>query len=393
MKNCAYCKAQLHGPVGYCPYCAQPVDGAPRAAPVPSVAPAPAVRPRQPPPTPVAAPARASAPAPAPVSAPGAAPVAPPRRAAQGPPPAPAAAPPSARRWLPWAAGVAALAAVAWLLSGNKEDAACNAAIDSGLALVANGSLDGARQKLATAQAACGGTSARLAQLQAAIGKTAAASAACQRAVRAIGRDLDSHRLLSAAQGLATLAAACDDTATVAALRRQLAHRQAAAAAVQAGVRQALDERAVATAQAGIARLESLDREYPDLPQLKADLRALASAASAGPAAVPAPPAPRRQSREPPASRVVESDTPRRMPELVAPAPSAGGNDAAARAEMAQSFVRDAERALLERKFDAAKTYLEGARRLDPGNAQIDSLSRQIRARERQVLQTETSIR
>ena len=81
------------------------------------------------------------------------------------------------------------------------------------------------------------------------------------------------------------------------------------------------------------------------------------------------------------------------MPELVAPAPSAGGNDAAARAEMAQSFVRDAERALLERKFDAAKTYLEGARRLDPGNAQIDSLSRQIRARERQVLQTETSIR
>ena len=65
---------------------------------------------------------------------------------------------------------------------------------------------------------------------------------------------------------------------------------------------------------------------------------------------------------------------------------------AAMRSEMAQAFLRDAERSLLEGKFDAAKTYLESARRVDPGNARIDNLSRRIRERERQVLQTETTI-
>ena len=63
------------------------------------------------------------------------------------------------------------------------------------------------------------------------------------------------------------------------------------------------------------------------------------------------------------------------------------------RNDMAQSFLRDAERALLEGKFDAAKTYLDSARRVDPTNPRIDSLSRRIRDREHQVLQTETTIK
>ena len=42
---------------------------------------------------------------------------------------------------------------------GGKNESACNDAIDSGLKLVTNGSLDGARQKLATAKLACTGKS------------------------------------------------------------------------------------------------------------------------------------------------------------------------------------------------------------------------------------------
>ena len=62
---------------------------------------------------------------------------------------------------------------------GGKNDAACNDAIDSGLKLVANGSLDGARQKLATAKNVCTGkSSAKADDLQAAIGKAGAINAA-----------------------------------------------------------------------------------------------------------------------------------------------------------------------------------------------------------------------
>ncbi|MBW3501990.1 hypothetical protein KO538_25890, partial [Janthinobacterium sp. NKUCC08_JDC] len=109
-----------------------------------------------------------------------------------------------------------------------------------------------------------------------------------------------------------------------------------------------------------------------------------APAPGAPPAAGPAPP-----QQEPAPVRAVErSVVAERRPLETSPVDSG----AAMRNEMAQSFLRDAERSLLEGKFDAAKTYLESARRVDPGNARIDNLSRRIRERERQVLQTETTI-
>ena len=154
----------------------------------------------------------------------------------------------------------------------------------------------------------------------------------------------------------------------------------------------ALDGKDAVAAGNGIARLEAIDREAVELPQLKADVQALSAAAApapvAAPAAVPAPvPVPAQQ--EPAPARAVErSVVTERRPLETSPVDSG----AAMRNEMAQSFLRDAERSLLEGKFDAAKTYLESARRVDPGNARIDNLSRRIRERERQVLQTETTI-
>jgi hypothetical protein len=77
-------------------------------------------------------------------------------------------------------------------------------------------------------------------------------------------------------------------------------------------------------------------------------------------------------------------------------APTASGTQdagAAQRTSMATMFLRDAEQALLQRKFDAAKTYVESARRADPNNPQLDSMMQQIRDRERQMLQEETTIR
>ena len=274
---------------------------------------------------------------------------------------------------------------------GGKNESACNDAIDSGLKLVANGSLDGARQKLATAKNVCTGkSSAKADDLQAAIGKAGAASSGCQRSVRAIERAIDGHQLQSAAKGIAGLDIDCAGAASVDSLRKQLARQQAAAASVLVGVRQALDGKDATAAQNGIARLEAIDREAVELPQLKADVQALSAAAAPAPVSVQAPaPVSTPAQQEPAPARAVErSAVAERRPLETSPADSG----AAMRNEMAQSFLRDAERSLLEGKFDAAKTYLESARRVDPGNARIDNLSRRIRERERQVLQTETTI-
>lgn len=312
-------------------------------------------------------------------------------------------APRPARKWPRWLIGAAVLAVVVVYMNGKpggKNDSACNDAIDSGLKLVADGSLDGARGKLATAKLACSGkSSAKTEDLQAAINKAGAAAPACQRSVRAIERELDGQRLMSAGKAIDKLDADCAGAATVEQLRKQLARQQAAAASVQVGVRQALDARDATAAQNGIAKLEAIDREYPELKQLKADLQALTAAAAA--AVVPAP-VPAQISTQIPATaepapaRTVERTAPvERAPVPAPPSVSAApvDNAAAMRNEMAQGFLRDAERALLEGRFDAAKTYLDSARRVDPNNARIDTLARRVRERERQVLQTETTIK
>ena len=403
MNICIKCKGGLFSAVSHCPYCGNAVAGAAKPAaaappPLPTV-PAPVPMPVAPPVAPKPPPVPV-APAPAPKPPPK--PAQPQPQAAPKPVPAPAPAPAAAvpqsppRKWLRWVGGLAVLAFVVVYMNGKpggKNDAACNDAIDSGLKLVANGSLDGARQKLATAKNVCTGkSSAKADDLQAAIGKAGAASGSCQRGVRAIERAIDGHQLQSAASGIAALDVDCAGAASVASLRKQLARQQAAAASVLVGVRQALDGKDAAAARNGIARLEAIDREALELPQLKADVQALSAAAAPAPVSVPAPleTAPVRSvPTEPAPVRAVErSALAERRPLETSPVDSG----AAMRSEMAQAFLRDAERSLLEGKFDAAKTYLESARRVDPGNARIDNLSRRIRERERQVLQTETTI-
>lgn len=393
MDICNKCKTGLWTVVSHCPYCGHAVVGAAQAAaavppPVPASVPAPPPVAPKPPPVPVA-PAPAPAPQPLPKPAPVQAPRPVPPQAVPKPAPVPPPVPPSApRKWLRWLGGLAVLAAVIVYMNGKpggKNESACNDAIDSGLKLVTNGSLDGARQKLATAKTACTGkSSAKADDLQAAISKAGAGSGACQRSVRAIERAIDGHQLQGAVKGLAALDADCAGAASVDSLRKQLARQQAAAASVLVGVRQALDGKDAAAAQNGIARLEAIDREAVELPQLKADVQAMSVAAAPAPVPVPA-----QAQQEPAPARVVERSTvAERRPADAAPVDTG----AAMRNDMAQSFLRDAERSLLEGKFDAAKTYLDSARRVDPGNARIDNLSRRIRERERQVLQTETTI-
>ena len=414
MNKCVKCQSVLVGGVAFCPFCGLGVAGA--VAPPPLPKPVAAVVPPEPVPAPVPvkaepkpeprvepkveskvepkvepkpAPQPVQKPVPQPVPQPATVPV--PKPVPKVEPPARPPAPP--KKWPRWLAGIGVLALVIVYMNGKpggKSESACNDAIDSGLKLVADGSLDGARQKLATAKNVCTGkSSAKAEDLQAAIAKAGAATGGCQRSVKAIENALDGKRLQSAGEAIAKLDADCAGAATVASLRKQLARQQAAAASIQVGVRQALDNSDASAAQNGIAKLEAIDREYPELKQLKADLQALntpAPAPTPAPTPTPVDPAPTRPIQtEPAAPRVVERPA-------AAPAPAVD-NGAAMRNEMAQSFLRDAERAMADGRFDAAKTYLDSARRVDPNNPRIDSLSRRIRVRERQVLQTETTIK
>ena len=61
--------------------------------------------------------------------------------------------------------------------------------------------------------------------------------------------------------------------------------------------------------------------------------------------------------------------------------------------DIAQRFLRDAEQALAQRRFDAAKTFVDSARRIDPNSAQAALMLRRIKDQELQYLREETSIK
>jgi len=299
-----------------------------------------------------------------------------------------------------WIAGGIALLLVVLYNVGSRdkpviEENACESAFDQGTKAVTSGDLDAARTQALRASAECGDKErAKVNTLQRAIAAAEKTDNTCQRNFRAIDGLLQDSRPGRARAGLNELTAACSNKPEAEALRTRLEATQEAIKAALADVRSALDARDQAQARAALAKLTSLNRDEPSLNQLKWEVDALDAAAAA--AAQPAPPAevfmpgaapvPRAPSPEPAAQRVPSAPS----------APSASGTQdagAAQRTSMATMFLRDAEQALLQRKFDAAKTYVESARRADPNNPQLDSMMQQIRDRERQMLQEETTIR
>lgn len=328
-----------------------------------------------------------------------------PPRSASATPSRPAAdrapIPPAARKggkgkWI--AGGIALLLVVLYNMgSGDKpviEENACESAFDLGTRAVTSGDLAAARTQALRASAECGDKDrAKINTLQRAIAAAEKTDNTCQRNFRAIDGLLQESRPGRARAGLNELTAACSNKPEAEALRTRLEASQESIKGALADVRSALDARDQAQARAALAKLTALNRDEPSLNQLKWEVDALDAAAAA--AAQSAPPAEVFMPGAAPAQRA-----PSQVQEPVAPraptAPTAPGTQdtgTAQRTSMATMFLRDAEQALLQRKFDAAKTYVESARRADPNNPQLDSMMQQIRDRERQMLQEETTIR
>lgn len=322
---------------------------------------------------------------------------------------------------------------------GSPEDKkACLTALGQGNKLLARGDVAGAGIQSANANAYCrGDTRAKADELQTAVAKAENSGTACSRALKTIDGLLDNHQLDSARNRLDKLDKKCAADAGAKKLRQRLSTAQSAANSTTDAVRRALNQRDAGAAAKALDRLNGLNRDSADLPGLRAMLASLQAEMAAAVAAAPArtsaqvqAPAPAQvsaQSQSPAITRTttpaltraatpaaqVSTATPQianappqaanATPQLTTaapgtatrsqPAPAVRQEVHNAKAEMAVSFIQDAETALSQSRFDAARTYLDSARRMDPNSPRLDTVGRQIRDRERQMMQQETTIR
>ena len=415
MENCVTCRSPFFSAVHFCPYCgkdlrpgglseATPAAAAvrvpePASEPVPAPAPAPVeeAAPASPAPAAPPQPAPASSPAPA---APGpalqaAAPFAPATPALRDQPP-----PPKNRKALVAAAVMVCLAAVFFMRTPAQTDtAACAQVYETGKRALAQGDEANARAQLERAAAVCGIDSAEARDLGArieAVSNKALAEAACDTQLGQIREHLGESDLAAARKGLEGLDRGCAAGSAVRPLKQQLARQARAAAEASERASQLIGQQDSAGASQAIDRLEQADRSHPDIARLHADLKRIGESVGAVelPEAPDLPDEPAALPRvRPVAPAPVQAPAAAAQMQAQVPARVQAQMQAQMEAQMAQGFLRDAERALARGQFDAARTYIDSARRVDPSNKQADALAQTVRERERQVLQNETTIR
>ena len=424
--NCKSCHQPLFTQVPYCPFCGVAVaaTAAPALAPVSAVTP-PAAASAAPvaavaPVAPVAsvhAAARGAAAAPVPAAKPVSAPVPPqPTAAATAAKPAvkpaasaarpPAASATTANQTGAGSAGAKSGAAgkrkrswgkIALILIGllvvlswfgkspSKDKLACETALTQGSKLLAAGDLAGASAQSVHANVSCSGAARSKAEdLQAAVLKAENSGSSCSRSLKGIDDQLDNFQLGSARSRLDKLDRRCAADTTAKKLRQRLATALAAASSATDAARRALAQRDANAADKAIDRLAGLNRDSDDLPGLRAALATLQAEQAAARQAPATPPVVTSAPAPTPTPVTVQ-----RQPAAAAVKPEVHN----AKAEMAVSFIQDAEAALSQGRFDAARTYLDSARRMDPNSPRLDAMARQIRERERQLMQQETTIR
>lgn len=321
-------------------------------------------------------------------------------------PPPPPPNPPRSNAGILVVLGLAALVGVFYIVGKpSKKEDACDQALNQAAVLLSGDDAAGARGQTLLAMASCSGEArAKAGDLQAAADKAIAAQVKCERSFRRIGSQIAEHRLQSARGAVDQLDTACAESLQGKGLRSQIETGLAAATAAEAEMRKQLADGDLKAAQAAFDQISANNREYPDLATLRRELAAGAKVPDAAPpmnATAPAATMPREILREgqgegrreplqvarPPLPLPAVAAPPPSLPAVAAPPPSNS------QAEMAQSFLRDAEAAMNQLKFDAAKTFVESARRIDPGNPQAATLARRIKDRELQYLKEETSIK
>lgn len=294
------------------------------------------------------------------------------------------------RKWLRNSAlGAGAIVVVLMLIGrgASKHEVACNQQIDAGTKLLQSGDLAGAAQQGKLAAASCTGSlEAKATAFQTLVtnAESAAASvhAQCSRAYNAVMSRLHDGRLSAAVSGLNQLPLACAGTPDANQLKDQVEQASTAADTAEQQARTAIAAGNTDAAMEALNDLARLDRFRQVLPSLRAQATAIATTV---PAVTSTDQAALASAAQPPVLQA-----PVAQPVHPSTVPSSGANGEAL---AAQQFIRDAQTALAQGRFDAAKTYLDTARRLNPDNPRIDALARVVRDRERQVLEDDTTIK
>ena len=267
----------------------------------------------------------------------------------------------------------------------SQQEVACNASLTDATAQFTSGNVDAARGLATQVVSTCSAdVRLRAVELLAALDKVAVAKTDCDKTLRTITSQVADRNMVSARNALDQLDNICTDTAAAKDLRQKVVENQTISATIEAELRSLLMQGDAKAAGAALERLTAQNREHPDLASLKTEIlvamKAIEASAAVAEVALP-PPAPEALPAplpSPPAASQRAANT-----------ASAG----AGQSELAREFLRDAEQSLAQQKFDAAKTFVESARRVDPMNAQAAVLWRRIKDRELQYLKEETSIK
>jgi hypothetical protein len=271
----------------------------------------------------------------------------------------------------------------------------CQRALSEGQQALERGDLDAARQHSDVAESNCAGPAKdQLSAFQKAV-QLASSVEGCSSNQRLLNNQLNEHKLESASKTLARLVPKCAAEASSGKLRRRLTQAQASANSALQQTRRALTSQNLPAARQALAALLAINSEAEQRAELENDIVRLQTLSEARgesvPAAVTAPTAP-APVQHTPAPALLSAPVPA-PPATDENRTARPGSVANAKAEMAQTFINDAETALAQRRFDSARTYLDSARRMDPANPRLESLQQQIREKERQLLQQDTSIR
>lgn len=389
-ERCAGCGGPLYDTVAHCPYCGRDQSSAVPAAlgAAKAVVDAGAA----------AAPLHAShaLPAPAPVLQAeelAVAPAPPVRTPAKPVPPAEASAARPGPRVRALHLGivgtVALLGAAGSIFLAHKPGPqdACGVVLAQAARLLTAGDPLGARMNTEMAMGACWGQpQARVTAMKAQVDAAITRQPVCERTFHRATGELAEHLLQSAQSTLDKLDIACVTSSLAKSLHQRINAGEAAADAAVTTTRSKLAQGDVNAARTALALVLASNSEHPDLAALQSEIQSGVKATEA--ATVIAPVAIRAAApKATPRESVRAAATPAVVP---VPSKSPAVNP---QAELIHSFLRDAETSMNQLKFDAAKTYVESARRIDPGNPLAASLLRQIKERELRYMNEETSIK
>jgi hypothetical protein len=309
-----------------------------------------------------------------------------------------------------------------WSVLGGGANM-CEQTITDVTGMLATGDANGALIKIKEVLPDCSGDSkTRLVDIQKAANKALKAqTATCNAALSKVNQAINKNQIISARKAFDKLPANCESFNQAKNLKDTLTQKEDLIKTAESDFDAAIADGNLDKAKIALNKLQEVTREHVNLAKMKTQLdeamrKSEASAPASAPLPVPAPvqntapnnnrqnqvaPAPANNQNQPQVTNSVRDwvDANRRAGnnQAQAPAPVKLPNNAAdieqaANNRMVQTFMQEAQNALQQKRFDVARTQVQNALRVDPGNKEAQLLMRRINEVQMQTLRIQTTI-